>query len=445
MVSEFVSIDHKRFRMRRENMGLSQRQLGILLGTTQSAVSRSERKPGAVGIDKFRIFTTVLGVTPEWLQGKADAPEPPPAPRPLEGAESEEVLVPVSLKDAVPFALAPVDAPEVVATPAPSAPPVALVVAPAPVAQTAARAVPEGLEDIFQVLVEEQRAGIEDGHRKVEALRTGVASGAAAFKEGIAYVLIALEEYENALRKDVQGAIRSRVSGTPATPTNGTAARMVLEQVTALATGATTLANDLKALLGSVPPAPQRPLGVIAPTPSAPAVVPTFTIPPKNREPLDADALVEGVKPTSLVVETPAGYAPYVAPVVTAPVATAAPVEAPGKATPLKFLLVGGTYCPHPDCIRNVLRQCNVDLVWLDAPKKRSGPVDDAAEKIRNGGYDGLVIIGGYISHGTRDKVVDAAALSKTPIGYSHGQGSGEILRSVRSVLSLLNKANNPS
>lgn len=410
----YTAIDHKRFCARRKELGLSQRDFAKSLKLTRSAVCRSERNPGSVGEDRFNLYVKALQVSPEWLRGDEDAV--PPAPFAKDETADVGVTPEVEAKsETKPVAV--VERPlRVTKSKSVKSPKKVVKVTakakakPAPKAKPSPKAKPAKgeFDDVLSVLQEERRKGIIESHQRVESIRSLLAHFSASLTECKSYTLIALDDYERALESDVVSQIRSRITGSNPSTASDESVHMVFEQIGVMESLAVKAFRDLKDLLGPLPPRPVKTAPVvIAPTNDAPVASERPSYTPPVTEP----------KGESKIVTEPA------------------PEGMPNPVKVRKFLLIGGSYPAHPDAIRNVRKVMNVDIECIPTPKGNVKGAEDAANRIRSGTVDGVVLMGGYVSHSISNKIRLAVETTETPIGYSHGNTYAQILKAVKGAL----------
>lgn len=438
-VLELIHIVPQRLRDARVAKELSQDGLARRAGsTTQTDISKRERVPGSMTRRKFEDIARALDVSEAWLSGTSDVRERVPAqPQPVVRLvpqptveESEDTPEPMPAK-AVPVPMLPTHpdreseaAIQARFAPKPEAPKVA---APSPTVAILETTVE--MREILTLLQEEQEHGLVEAAAKVARCEGVLREGEREITEALSYGRLAFDEYHTALRADVQGALRARITGKPQDLRAPTAANMVIDQMVTLEAVVANLTKRLRvAILSDMPmtTAPVAPEPRVTPTvatvaeASDPVAAPAPVVAPSTPKP--AAQVVAKAAPGAVVVKQANGKDDdYVVPALT-------------KNSLGRVIIVGGSYPPHNDCVSMVKRECNVDLEWIPTDRTKERRVDGLVERLSNGNPDikGLLVITSHISHGISGKVRLASVKGSIPTAHVQSHGHTQILREVR-------------
>lgn len=436
-ILELVPIVPQRLRDARVAKGMTQYELAAAAGTTsQTDVSKRERVPGSMSRRKFEDIARALDVSEAWLSGMSEVKERTEAPKPVvrlvpkpeieeddavdEPPPARPVPVPVLQTHPDRESEAVIQARFAPKPQEPKATPKAARVA---VLETAV-----GLEDILAILQEEQEHGLVEAAAKVARCEGVMREGEREITEALGYGRLAFDEYHTALRADVLGQLRARITGKSQVLRAPEAANMVIDQMVSLEAVVGSLIKRLRVAIYSDMPMTTAP---VTPEPRA----------------------------TPETVETPTAAPPVTAPPVVAPVPAAKPAvvakAAPGAVvvkqkgkdedeeykvpalTPDsvgRVIMVGGQYPPHVDVVRLAKRECNIDLEWISTKERK---VDGLVARLKNGTPDikGLLVITSHIGHDVSGKVRLAAVSGKIPTSHVQSHGHGQIVKEIRKFL----------
>ena len=447
-ILELVPIVPQRLRDARVAKGMTQYELAAAAGSTsQTDVSKRERVPGSMSRRKFEDLARALNVSEAWLSGLSNVQErgtpsaatsqpvvrlvPPPV-----AEDDEAVNEPTAAKEVpVPLLRTHPDREseaEIQArfAPKPTAKPPTTV----PVLETAV-----GLEDILAILQEEQEHGLVEAAAKVARCEGVMREGEREITEALSYGRLAFDEYHTALRADVQGQLRARITGKPQVLRAPSAANMVIDQMVSLEAVVGNLIKRLRIAIHSDMPISTAPV-----TPE-PRVAQETPVTARVEQPVTTSAPVAA--PPAPPAATVASPAPKPAQVVAKAAPGAVVVKQKGKdededyrvpdLTPDsvgRVIMVGGQYPPHIDVVRLAKRECNVDLEWISTKERK---VDGLVARLKNGTPDikGLLVITSHIGHDVSGKVRLAAVSGKIPTSHVQSHGHGQIVKEIRKFL----------
>lgn len=255
--------------------------------------------------------------------------------------------------------------------------------------------------------------------------------------EALSYGRLAFDEYHTALRADVLGQLRARVTGKSQVLRAPEAANMVIDQMVSLEAVVSSLIKRLRVAIYSDMPMSTAPV-----TPE-PRVAQEVVAPQVEQTVPKAAPVAASPTPTAAV----ASPAPKPAQVVAKAAPGAVVVKQKGKDEDEEYkvpaltpdsvgrvIMVGGQYPPHVDVVRLAKRECNIDLEWISTKERK---VDGLVARLKNGTPDikGLLVITSHIGHDVSGKVRLAAVSGKIPTSHVQSHGHGQIVKEIRKFL----------